>query len=81
MLNPNPLLRPSTADMLMHPWVAGQTVSADEAREDLRLRKEAKDGKPVPMPSLVNRGGARRAVRGGPKAGHLTYCLGPLSAE
>ena len=81
MLNPNPLLRPSTTDLLMHPWVVGQTVSADEAREDLRRRKEAKDGKPVPMPSLVNRRGARRAVRSGPKTGAKTYCLGPLTAE
>ena len=81
MLNPNPLLRPSTSDMLMHPWVISQTVSADEACEDLRSRKEATDGKPVPMPSLVNRKGARKAVRSGPKTAGKTYCLGPLSAE
>jgi len=81
MLNPNPLLRPSASDLLMHPWVANQTVSAQDAREDMRQRKEAKDGKPVPMPSLVNRRGARHAVRSGPKAGDKTYCVGPLTAE
>ena len=81
MLNPNPLLRPTTSDLLMHPWVASQSVSAEEAREDMRQRKAAKDGKPVPVPSLVNRRGARRAVRSGPKAGAKTYCVGPLTAE
>lgn len=56
-------------------------MSAQDAREDLRQRKEAKDGKPVPVPSLVNRRGARQAVRSGPKAGAKTYCVGPLTAE
>lgn len=29
MLNPNPLLRPTPADLLMHPWVANQTLTPD----------------------------------------------------
>lgn len=81
MLNPNPLLRPSTADIVMHPWVVNQGVTAEEARADMHARKEAKEGKPVPMPSLVNRRAARQAVRGGPQRGGKTYCVGPLTEE
>jgi serine/threonine protein kinase len=29
MLNANPLLRPTHADLLMHPWVANQEVTAE----------------------------------------------------
>lgn len=81
MLNPNPLLRPSTADILMHPWIVNQEVTAEQAALNMRDRKIAKDGKEVPMPSLVNRRAARQAVRGGPQRGGKTYCVGPLTEE
>ena len=44
-------------------------------------RKAAKDNKPLPIPSLVNRQGARRAVRGGPTQSEKTYCIGPLTED
>lgn len=80
MLNPNPLLRPSPSDLLMHPWVTDQTVTADMAREEMRARKEAKDGKPRPMPSLTTRPSARQALRGRGD-GDKTYVVGPLTEE
>ena len=80
MLNPNPELRTTHAELLMHPWVVSQTMSADEARADMRDRKAAKDGKAVPMPRMESRSGARQAVRSGPKVGGKTYCVGPLPA-
>ena len=80
MLNPNPLLRPSAADMLMHPWVTEQSVTADMAREEMRARKAAKDGQERPVPSLTKRRSARQALRGGGD-GDKTYVVGPLTEE
>ena len=79
MLNADAALRPSHADLLMHPWLANQTLSEEQACENMHARKDARDGKVTPMPTLQGRRGARQAVRSGPKAGGKTYCIGPLT--
>ena len=39
MLNSDPALRPSAADILTHPWMMGQMASQEQTAEELSARK------------------------------------------
>lgn len=66
MLHPDPRMRPSYQDIMMHPWVLNDFASKDEAIEDLQDRHAARssiqqnipasqDGKSRAVPKVVRR--------------------------
>lgn len=42
MLHPDPLCRPTYADMVMHPWLQNDCASVDEAVQDMQDRRQAR---------------------------------------
>ena len=78
LLNCDPTLRPSTSEIISHPWFQYDCGTYDEVREELNIRKHLKLG--VSIPTLDNRTTAQRTIaRDGGKFGDNTYVLGPLT--
>ena len=79
MLNPDPLLRPSYAELINSHWMSSGVADANEVRQELATRKSMRDGVSVDIPNISNRRSARNAVRRSGKVGNNTYVLGELT--